>query len=208
MEALLTRVADYLWTQSWQIVLLVVVVGLASWALRNRSAHVRYLLWLLVLAKCLAPPVAQVPLAVLPVKAPVAVTVNIPAVPPEEAVVSRPVPERPLPTMPASSPAAPLPPRLDTRQWLAVGWLVGVALFLCAAAIKMAGTIRWLRRERRKLPQDTQSFIQETFRSLQVKHPPKVWLVAGMGQPFVWGLLRGDIYLPEDFAQTGRDEHR
>ena len=61
MESLLTTIVDYLWRQSWQIALLVVVVGLASWALRNRSAHVRYLLWLLVLAKCLTPPVAEVP---------------------------------------------------------------------------------------------------------------------------------------------------
>ena len=74
MEALLTRVADYLWTQSWQIALLVAVVALASWTLRNRSAHVRYLLWLLVLAKCLAPPVVQVPLAMLPVETPAAMT--------------------------------------------------------------------------------------------------------------------------------------
>ena len=66
MEALLTRVADYLWRQSWQIALLVLAVALASWALRHRSAHVRYLLWLLVLAKCLTPSMVQVPLAVLP----------------------------------------------------------------------------------------------------------------------------------------------
>ena len=70
MEALLTRIADYLWRQSWQIGLLVLIVALASWALRNRSAHVRYLLWLLVLAKCLAPPLVEVPLAVLPEKTP------------------------------------------------------------------------------------------------------------------------------------------
>jgi len=61
MEAVLTRVADHLWRQSWQIALLIVVVALASWALRNRSAHVRYLLWLLVLAKCLTPPLAWIP---------------------------------------------------------------------------------------------------------------------------------------------------
>jgi hypothetical protein len=67
MEALLTRVADYPWTQSWQIALLTAVVALATWALRNRSAHVRYLLWLLVLAKCLTPPVCRVP-CVLPDK--------------------------------------------------------------------------------------------------------------------------------------------
>ena len=113
MEALLTRVADYLWTQSWQIALLVVAVALASWAQRNRRAHVRYLLWLLVLAKCLTPPVVQVPLAVLPAKAPVTMTLSLPAAPSMRIEASRPTPDRP---QPAPSSAAPQPARLNTRQ--------------------------------------------------------------------------------------------
>ena len=37
---------------------------------------------------------------------------------------------------------------------------------------------------------------------------PKVWLVEGIGQPFVWGLLRGSIYLPADFVKVNSTEQR
>ena len=37
---------------------------------------------------------------------------------------------------------------------------------------------------------------------------PKVWLVEGIGQPFVWGLLRGSIYLPTDFVKVDSAEHQ
>ena len=39
MESLLTTIANYLWTQSWQIALLAVAVGLASWALCEIAAR-------------------------------------------------------------------------------------------------------------------------------------------------------------------------
>ncbi len=66
METYLTRVTDYLLAQSWQIAILVVVIAAVSLVLKNKSAHVRYLLWLIVLAKCLVPPLLTVPVAILP----------------------------------------------------------------------------------------------------------------------------------------------
>ena len=66
METYLTQITDYLLAQSWQIAILVVTVAAATYVLRNKSAHVRYLLWLIVLAKCLVPPLMTVPVAVLP----------------------------------------------------------------------------------------------------------------------------------------------
>ena len=66
MESLLTATAEYLTRQSVQIVVVFVLVAVVCWALRKTSAHWRYLLWLVVLAKCLAPGLIRVPLAVLP----------------------------------------------------------------------------------------------------------------------------------------------
>jgi hypothetical protein len=66
MEPLLTQITHYLFRQSWHIALLIAAVAAVSYLARNRSAHVRYLLWLIVLAKCLVPPLYTVPLAVLP----------------------------------------------------------------------------------------------------------------------------------------------
>ncbi len=217
MEAVLTHVADYLGRQSWQIALLVVGVAVASWVLRNRSAHVRYLLWLVVVAKCLTPPVVQVPLPVLPDQAPVTVSPGAPVAWLYGGMTEQPVPQTPPPApsspVPPAQPPTPIaparePPHLTTAQRLAVGWLSGLALFLCAAGIKMAGTIRWLHRERRTLPAKTQNSLAETFHALGMKRPPRTWLIEGIGQPFVWGVLRGDIYLPQRFTEIEGEEHR
>jgi len=66
MEDYLSTITNYLLTQSWQIAVLVVVIAAVTLALKNRSAHIRYLLWLIVLAKCLVPPLVTIPLAILP----------------------------------------------------------------------------------------------------------------------------------------------
>ena len=66
MDNYFNQITDYLKTQSLQIAVLVVVIAAITLVLKNKSAHVRYLLWLVVLAKCLVPPFLTVPLAILP----------------------------------------------------------------------------------------------------------------------------------------------
>jgi len=51
MGAYLNELVRYLAAQSWQIAVLTAAVAVVTFALRHRSAHVRYLLWLIVLAK-------------------------------------------------------------------------------------------------------------------------------------------------------------
>src|SRR5580658_10679758 len=57
-----SRLLDLLWVQSWQVAVLFALVGLVCLFLRRASAHWRYLLWLVVLVKCLVPPVMPVAL--------------------------------------------------------------------------------------------------------------------------------------------------
>jgi ankyrin repeat protein/beta-lactamase regulating signal transducer with metallopeptidase domain len=201
MVAYLDRIAEYLSAQSWQISVLAVTVALLSRVLRNRSAHVRYLLWLIVLAKCLVPPALEVPVAVLPPSA--SPTILEPLIMPAlEAITSAPsipVDEGPTPaalTGPAGS--APLSP----RQWLALTWLVGAMLFALAALAKAASTVQWLRRQRRTLPDSGRASTDTLLSSFGVRRVPRMWLIEGIGQPFVWGLVRGDIYLPTRFARS------
>ena len=66
MESSLTQITNYLLTQSWQIAVLTLVIALISFLLKNKSAHIRYLLWMIVLAKCIVPPFYNIPLAILP----------------------------------------------------------------------------------------------------------------------------------------------
>ncbi|MHC4509868.1 MAG: M56 family metallopeptidase, partial [Planctomycetota bacterium] len=197
------QIADYLLAQSWQIAFLVAAVAAATLLLKNRSAHVRYLLWLIVLAKCLVPPFLTVPLAVLPEQRAVIVLPSTEPVAVE--LVETSVTEAPVPSAPV---VVKHTRRFTLRQWLAIGWVVGVAVFVTTAVVKALRTEFWLRRQRKLLSAKLQSEIEDLFCELGVRTLPKVWLVEGIGQPFVWGLVRGGIYLPANFVKAHNAEHR
>ena len=211
----LTHITDYMLTQSWQIALLTLIIAIAIFALRHKTAHVRYLLWLIVLAKCLVPPLLTVPVAVLPqenlVGPRVALSNDVP-------VMSATIPETPLPRPTAKIPkvsAAPLAVHTEIqgnrtfKQWLALVWITGVGLYCLTALIQALRSSIWLRRRRYEVSPELNSEITATFSSLAVRFPPRIWLIRGIAQPFVWGLVRGSIYLPADFAESSRDKrHR
>jgi len=203
MENYLTEITDYLLTQSWQIAVLVGVIAAVSLVLKNKSAHLLYLLWLIVLAKCLVPPLFTVPLAILPERGPTAAFEPVAAHSVEPAVV----PAAPIAVVPEVV-AVRQTRNLTLRQWLGLGWLAGVGVFVLVAVARALRTVFWLRRQRRPLTGELQKQVENLFSDLTVKRFPKLWLIDGMGQPFVWGLLRGSIYLPADFAKVDNAEHR
>lgn len=204
METWLIRIADYLLTQSWQIAFLTVVVALATFGLRKRSAHVRYLLWLIVLAKALVPPLLSIPVAVLPQQERLGYTPGPPAAEgmPTEHGVSEGAATQPL--RPASvQPQAASPSTIitraakyDTRAWLVMGWFVGAAALLSYYLLNTLRTQIWLRRRRMALPSESASSLEDFFATHGVRHKPRVWILERISQPFVWGLVRGSIYLP------------
>ncbi len=53
--------AQAAWTQTWQVTLLVVVVALVTRLLARNRPHLAYALWLVVLVKCLTPPLWSSP---------------------------------------------------------------------------------------------------------------------------------------------------
>jgi beta-lactamase regulating signal transducer with metallopeptidase domain len=213
MESYLNQITNYLLTQSWQIAVLVVVIAAANLALKNKSAHIRYLLWLIILAKCLVPPFITIPLALLPQdKMPEQTLISNseknPAVNVEMADKVTPVPVT-LPSLPVTSQTIMEKlERVTARQWLGFGWIVGMAAFLFFAVIKALRTELWLKCERKPLPAELQMGIENLFLGLKFKTFPKVWLVEGIGQPFVWGLFCGSIYLPADFVKIDNTEQR
>lgn len=214
MDKAMIQITGCLWSQSWQIALLVAAVTVATWALRGRSAHVRYLLWLLVVAKCVVPPLFGIAVPILPQDRPAAVAVpmgesnSIAAAPdafPEGEMV---VAQEPAGPLGDGHPAFSLMPAISRREAMALLWLAGLAAFLAAASIKAGRTIRWLAKERTALPATLQSDIRELLSSLGIPRMPGVWLVENGSQPFVWGLWRGAIYLPSSFAAMSNFEHR
>ena len=215
MGSIHTQITDYLWTQSWQIMVLAVVIAVAAFALKNKSAHVRYLLWLIVLAKCLVPPLLTIPLAILPEEGQAeqvteaAAEMSALSIEAVDVTVSEPLvlPSAPVATLPAPTFTERLA-RVAIQQWLAFGWIIGATVFVLAVVIRALRTNRWLRRDRRQLPASLQTEIENFFADLGIRTFPKVWLLDGISQPFVCGLLRGNIYLPANFARIDSPENR
>jgi len=209
METYAKQVAGYLFAQSWQIALLAVVVGLISFALRNKSAHIRYLLWLIVLAKCLVPPIYSVPVAVLPQESvvaplPLPVSPEIPAGRAAPTGTREPVRIAQVPRTPEPKAVA-----LGAREVVVVVWLVGALLFLVWVGSRAVRYTVWLCRRRTSLPPALHQAFEELFTGFKFKKPPRIWLTKDINQPFVWGLLRGSVYLPVDFVDLdGTQNHR
>ena len=212
MQNAATQILNYLWNQSWQIALLTIILVGASLLLKNKSAHIRYLLWLILLVKCVVPPLITIPIAVLPQQkttetvlptaiqaTPINVTVKAAGMTPAESW--------PQIITPKFSLLEKLS-QITVYQWLVLGWITGTLIFAAITVIKALRLNNWLRKSRRELPADLQEIIINLFAELKIVTLPKLWLIEGIGQPFVWGLFRGSIYLPAGFAEIENSSHR
>ncbi len=215
MGTYLNEVVRYLSDQSWQIAVLTVIVAAGAFALQHHSAHVRYLLWLMILAKCLVPPLHTMPLRVLPPTA----SPEIPAVlsplgwSEERSVFSTPAPPG-SPTPPQREPAplltVPQLPghRLAASGWLGVLWIGGAGAYLTLNVLRALRGQHWLRRTRRPLPQEVQADTVNLLAAYGLRRLPRIWMMEGVGQPFVWGLWRGSIYVPPGFLTIPNRAYR
>ena len=52
----MSTVAELAWTQFWQTSVVALAAGVIAWAFCRRKPHLAYLLWMVVIAKCLTPP--------------------------------------------------------------------------------------------------------------------------------------------------------
>ena len=204
MESLLAQITNYLLAQSWQIALLIIVVALISFLLRNKSAHIRYILWLIVLAKCLVPPLYTIPVAILPEQQKPAYT-SEPSIAerliteytvPEVAVAESPRPISIRPETISSPTITEKQARYDTQALLVIGWLVGVVTLILYYFINALRTQIWLHKRRKKVPREYKKNIESLFNTHGIRRIPNIWLLDKVSQPFVWGLIRGSIYLP------------
>ncbi len=211
MSVYLTELTRFLAAQSWQIAVLTIAVALATAALRHRTAHIRYLLWLIVLAKCLVPPVFVVSVRVLPAEAPAAVPI----------ASSEPAQhERGDAMKPAPAPASAREPSsafvvaaseqgehrvrepLPFNAYAAIAWIVGASLYFVQSGLRAIRGHHWVRRGRRPLPDDARQDTEAILPVSPSGRSPAIWIMDDIGQPFVLGLLRGSIYVPTTFLEN------
>jgi len=211
MDVYLSELVRYLAGQSWQIATLTLAVAIVTWALRHRTAHIRYLLWLIVLAKCLVPPFYAVPLRVLPEKTVVAEPMAAAGNEPGTVDVgggNRPGGARVSGTFfPSGRKVPDTFAGTDIFTWVGVGWMAGAGVYLVLNLLRALRGQWWLGRRRRRAPdelmKEMEAVLAQGGRGL-----PRVWVVDEVGQPFVWGLVRGSIYVPAGFAAMGNPEQR
>ena len=211
MNSILNMVADCLLQQSWQITMLFVLVATGSWLLGNASSHWRYLLWCVVLAKCLLPPLVTLSLPVLPEPAPgFAEALVLPLAVTDESFVldeklsTTSESKTPQPSTFSENIAWPL----TFKESVGLAWIAAACFFLGVMLFKGLRLQQHLKIERHELNAALTGEFKILQKQLRLKRLPPIWEIDGFGQPFVWGLWRGSIYLPRDFGETLAEKHR
>ncbi|MEQ1828430.1 MAG: M56 family metallopeptidase [Pirellula sp.] len=225
MNSLLNAISGILLNQSLQIGVVFLIVMIACVLLRRASAHWRYMLWLLVVAKCLTPPIVSFPLPVLPSQQ---ITDTRSSNSEQVGIVGKKTPgieELHVAASPGTTNTTPtigelIASRTETgsvkqqpktktelvalspQHWLALAWLTGVVAFLLIMAVKIWVTHRRIVRSRIAACAEMQEILIELARTSGIKKLPKLYEVDFAAQPFVWGWLGGDIYLSSDFSTS------
>ena len=235
MDTIFEPVGSFLLGQSTQLVLVFAIALFASWCLRNKSAHWRYLIWLLVIGKCLTPVIVSVPIALLPADGGAETEYNFPNevfdielpaafTPAREsdlefhsALANKNVKKKPsndttpLGSIPVFGDEASSARAFETKSassnpamsWTMLAWLVIATAFLTSLIGRMLETQRRLSRTRSLPSEAICELVASIANKLSIRTAPAVYLTNSSGQPFVFGWLRGDIYLPVDFSSTG-----
>jgi beta-lactamase regulating signal transducer with metallopeptidase domain/preprotein translocase subunit SecD len=221
MEAFVTHTLEFLKGQSIQVAIVFVAVMILTWLLQNKSAHVRYLLWLLVAIKCLTPPLMIFSVPVLPAETlPVILPAQSSPIEHQQAPIIFEQPKSIETVTVVDKPQQTLPVSIESRKSnfenpltstgvLLSAWAAGAACYLLWALGKAVRLAVCLRRIRRPLP--AQLMIEQIEMLTRLWDYPggfNVWLVDGINQPFVWGLWRGAIYLPTRFQNIQGDKQK
>ena len=194
---------NYVLDQAVQVSVLVILVACLTFVLRNRSAHVRYLLWLVVLAKCLIPPLVtvSVPQVTLPA---VTATADMSFEDVTKTVVlfdgNRDHTDGVIPS------STPVSPTGMNRSWSLV-WLWGCVAFLLLALVKACFLTLRLRQQRRPLTPVQQQRAMQLACDLGRSRIPRFWQIDNLSQPFVWGFPCGAIYVPGALWERHSEAH-
>ncbi len=231
MNAILADLSRFLVTQSIHLALLFGLIWMLALFFRKHSAHLRYLLWSVILIKCLVPPLVTVPVAMLPERIPAfeqsvletgaPADAPVPVATTQESVIDIGPPPIATPAPAAQFPANPVqlsPPEakeatsswatLSPLQWAGGVWVTGLVLLACTTVVRALRFGFWLRRKRR--PGD--DCLQRQIDYIVQRHWPgkriRTYQLKDVSQPFVWGLTRGAMYLTANFNTTGTDSTR
>ena len=203
-------------TQLWQLTSLIVVVGfLARTVFRNRP-HVAMVLWLLVLVKCVTPPIVSAPFGLFcrtvepePIAEPVIdeqgpfaffikqqrEPVQFEYLPVDEPMAMEMVvlDERPIEA-------------LSTRDWLLIAWAAGTALVVLIALTRVLLCLRRIKRTNVDAPVELVERLEQLRSKLGIRRRVSLMITTSAIGPAVLGLFRLRIVVPEVIARDGAEK--
>jgi beta-lactamase regulating signal transducer with metallopeptidase domain/Leucine-rich repeat (LRR) protein len=193
------------WTQLWQVTLVIVVVAVVVQLAARRRPHLAYLLWSVVLLKCLTPPVVSSPTGLFSWLTREAPPARVTVVPPLELsnVATQPAPAVMLVAPDAIAPRTPAPPRETAWSWsetVAAIWLAGV---VATAAVCAMRWLRWrsvVRRGGEPSP-EVATLLHELSGAFHLRRRVTLRLTERPVGPFTIGWLRPVIVLPASLAR-------
>jgi beta-lactamase regulating signal transducer with metallopeptidase domain len=209
------------WTQLWQVTLLAVAVYVATRIFGRHRPHVGYVLWMLVIVKCLTPPIWASPVGFF-------------------SLVQAPTPANLVATQSTQPPAAHEPPvrdveatvaAVDSPQSKTVGriepaavaapvaaldrttiairvlgclWLAGVLGVAAAIAARWAALRRHLDRAGTVAGADVLERVSTLARQLGVRAIPRIVAMTEPIVPAVFGVVRPTILLPQTLLDSDK----
>ena len=189
------ELVSLIWAQFWQLTVLILVVGAVTHTLCRRRPHLAHLLWMLVLVKCLTPPVWSSPLGVFSwAQAPVMTAASGDE---EDWLWSRMFSreERSVATVPTSQTVLAQPsstPTVSAWRWttgmLGVAWLSGAAGLALLTVLRWKACLAGLRRSHVATDPALEALVRRVAGQLGLRRPVRLLVTSERLGPTVFGL--------------------
>lgn len=209
--------------QTWQLTVVILGVAALSRLFRRSRPHLAAMLWLLVLAKAITPPVLSSPIglftwtpqtdtadtapttenmvSVIPRQKPIEADTNIPtSIPTPPDVAAQAIPLTAWETADVQffmveEPASRSRPEL----WPAIlvaGWLIGFAIFSLGTTLRLLWLFQQLRQAGRLQRPHLDELVARLCRHLKLRRVPRIWVTPTNRGPAVLGITRPTLLLP------------
>ena len=230
MNISLEILADWIWSQTWQItaVALIVFVGTRLWG--HGRPHLAYLLWFLVIVKSLTPPIWTSPSGVFSwLRATRSEDSAVlyqasDSLPMQSGLITRPdtdlnrfvatPPERQQTIVPdniktiSGSPLV-MPEQESARQtqgWgidlvLVTIWLLGAATSILILSYKWVSCVLQLQRTRIRCSPELKALFERVSHELKLRHRPRLIVTSQAVGPAACSLLKPTIVLPKTLVE-------
>ncbi|MBX3451116.1 MAG: hypothetical protein KF777_16240 [Planctomycetaceae bacterium] len=216
-------ILSLLFAQTWQLTVVILGVAVLSRLFRRSRPHLAAMLWLLVLAKAVTPPILSSPIGLFTWSLPTETVATLPAAETVASVFPRQEPIEADTSIPASIPTPPdvaaqaIPltewepadvqflaveepaTHLNREVWpviLVAGWLSGFAIFALGTTMRLLWLFHHLRQAGRVERPELDELVARLCRRLQLRRPPRIWVTPTNRGPAVLGIARPTLLLP------------